>query len=207
MPPPKFLYFDLGNVVLNFDHRRMCRQMAEVAGIEPDAVWSLLFDTPLERQLELGEITNEQFYESFCRETGTRPDYAVLQQAGNDIFRLNTPVVAIVAMLQRAGCRLGLLSNTSEAHYAFFGLGRYAIVAEAFPIVVLSCRVRAMKPDPAIYRYAAEQAGVEPGEIFFVDDVAGHVEGARSFGFDAVQYTSADQLARDLRARGLPLNY
>ena len=35
---PKFLYFDLGRVLLHFSIERMCRQMADVAGIEPGAV-------------------------------------------------------------------------------------------------------------------------------------------------------------------------
>ena len=46
-----------------------------------------------------------------------------------------------------------------------------------------------------------------PGEIFFVDDRPENVEGARQFGFDAIQYTAADALASALRDRGIQLNY
>ena len=36
--PPKILYFDLGKVLVEFSHERMCKQMAEVAGTTPEAV-------------------------------------------------------------------------------------------------------------------------------------------------------------------------
>ena len=36
--PPKFIYFDLGNVLLRFDHELACRQMAAVAGTTPELV-------------------------------------------------------------------------------------------------------------------------------------------------------------------------
>ena len=42
---------------------------------------------------------------------------------------------------------------------------------------------------------------------FYVDDIAGHVAGARSVGFDAVQYTSTDALVAQLRERGVAFNY
>ena len=43
--------------------------------------------------------------------------------------------------------------------------------------------------------------------IFFVDDVPGHVEGARAAGFDAIVYHSARQVADALRERGVRFNY
>ena len=71
----------------------------------------------------------------------------------------------------------------------------------------MSCQVRAAKPDAAIFQAAAELAGVPPEEIFFTDDLAEHVAGAREAGFDAVQYTSTPRLVAELRDRGLRFNY
>ena len=50
-------------------------------------------------------------------------------------------------------------------------------------------------------------AGVAPQDIFFTDDIPGHVEGARRAGFDAVQYTTTPQLVNDLHDRGVRFNY
>ena len=41
MPPrtPRFLYFDLGNVLLHFDHVLAARQMAAIAGVAHERIW------------------------------------------------------------------------------------------------------------------------------------------------------------------------
>jgi putative hydrolase of the HAD superfamily len=205
--PPKFLYFDLGNVLLYFSHARMCQQMAEVAGVEPELVRHVLFDAGLEIAYERGEVSTDEFYERFCRAIGRRPDFAALALAANDIFEVNVGMKAIIAGLRGAGYRLGLLSNTNEMHFNYFADGRYAQIPEAFEQLALSFRIHAIKPEPAIYQAAAQLAGVAPGDIFFTDDVVGNVEGARDVGFDAVQYTSTAQLVIDLHLRGVEFNY
>lgn len=206
MAPPKFLYFDLGIVLVDFSIERMFRQMADVSGADPDRVREVLFGTELQRQYELGRISGGEFYDAFCRQTGTRPDYDALLHAGNDIFELNLSMVPIVAQLGQAGHRIGVLSNTCEGHWEHCRR-RFRILDEAFEVRVLSYRVGALKPDAEIFHAAAESAGVEPQEIFFVDDVAGHVAGAKAAGFDAVQYTSAAEYVMELRARGIRFNY
>ncbi len=204
---PRFLYFDLGNVLLFFDHDRACRQMAEVAGISDAQVRSLLFDTGLQRRYELGEISTREFYDEFCQRTGTRPDFQTLCVAGSEMFEINVGVKAIIGQLRRAGHRLGLLSNTCAMHWDYYASGRYALIPEAFEVLALSYRLGAMKPDPAIFSRAAELAKVAPEEIFFTDDLPQHVEAARQSGFDAVQYTSVPALVDALRTRGVQFNF
>ena len=75
MSPPRFLYFDLGNVLLFFDHRLACRQMGALAGVAEETVWQIVFESDLEMRYEAGDIDDREFYEIFCRETGTRPDF------------------------------------------------------------------------------------------------------------------------------------
>jgi HAD superfamily hydrolase (TIGR01509 family) len=204
---PKFIYFDLGNVLLFFSHAKMCRQMAEVSGADEELVRHVLFDRGLEFAYEKGDISTAEFYERFCEAIDRRPPLEALTLAANDIFEVNVEMRPVLGGLLAAGKRLGLLSNTNEMHYNFFADGRYALIPDAFETVALSFRIKAMKPDPEIYKAAAEMAGVAPGEVFFADDVQGNVEGARDAGFDAVVFTGARQLAEDLWARGVRFNY
>jgi len=206
MTPSKFLYFDLGIVLVDFSVDRMLRQMADVSGVTPGRVKGILYDGGLQSQYELGRITSDEFYETFCRQTNTRPDYDALKRAGCDIFELNVSMLPVVAQLRRAGYRMGILSNTCEGHWEHC-LGRYRILSESFSVLALSYRIGAAKPDAAIFHAAAELAGVKPEEIFFVDDLPGHVAGAKAVGFDAVQYTTTPQFAADLRKRGIHFNY
>ncbi|NLY02809.1 MAG: HAD family phosphatase [Rhodopirellula sp.] len=204
--PPEFLYFDLGKVIVDFDVDVMCRQMGVAAGVSPELVSKAIFDTDLQTRYESGEIDGRQFYEDFCDATGCRPDYEALQRAGSDIFTLNTTIVPLIAQLRAAGYRLGVLSNTCHSHWEHC-MRRFRILGELFTVYALSYRIRRAKPDPAIFHAAAELAGVAPADIFYTDDIAGHIASAKTAGFDAVQYTSTPELAAELRNRGFRFNY
>src|SRR5208337_817997 len=112
------------------------------------------------------------------------------------------PTLVSEALLEdlRSRHRMLALSNTNVIHFA--------MVKEAYPLLrhfdgyVLSYEVRAAKPEAKIYQDAIARAQCDPGECFFVDDLAVNVEAARSHGMDAVQFVSQEQLERELRVRG-----
>ncbi len=206
MRHPKFLYFDLGNVLLTFDVGVICQRVAELVGIEANRVKEAVFDSRLQNRYELGEIDTQGYYDAFCRATATSPDSAALNTAICELFDLRLSIVPVIAQLREAGYRLGVLSNTCEAHWEYF-TRRYAILRELFEVHALSYELRAAKPDPEIFLAAARAVRVKPEEIFFTDDVAGHVASACGAGLDAVQFTSTPQLVEDLRLRAVRFNY
>jgi glucose-1-phosphatase len=203
---PKFIYFDLGKVLLDFSVEQMCGQMGEAAGIDAARVKDAVFASGLQLRYEAGQVSSREFYETFCRQTGTCPDYDALLRAGSDIFTPKYSMLPIVSQLSQAGCRMGILSNTCEGHWEHC-IHRYRILRECFSVCALSYRIGVCKPDAAIFTTAAEMAGCRPEEIFYTDDIAGHVAGARAAGFDAVQYTTTPLLVAELRARGVAFNY
>ena len=204
LPTPKFFYFDLGNVLLHFCHDRMCRQMAEVAQLDVQRVREIVLTDAALRQHETGVLNPDMFHEYFCRETGAKIAADVLHAAASDIFTLNAAIVPIVERLASAGHRLGILSNTNEAHWRFVTDGRFApLLPGPFEQVVVSFQEGAMKPDAAIYEAAARFAGVAPHEIFFTDDREQNVVGALAAGFDAVLFTGTGNLLQELLKRGV----
>lgn len=206
--PPRFLYFDMGNVLLRFSHQRMAEQMAALTGIEPGQAWKFLFHQPdgIEWAFERGELTREGFYERFCEMAGSRADLSALDQAANDIFELNVPIVGLVGKLFGAGYPLGVFSNTTPTHWGFCRQ-RFGILRTMFSVPAMSYDFCSMKPAAEAYEKAASLAGYSPSEIFFTDDRLENVEGAIAAGWDAVQFTSVPQLNQELRKRGISLNY
>jgi len=97
--------------------------------------------------------------------------------------------------------RMLLLSNTNPIHFTM--LKQCYPLLRHFHAFVLSYEVGAMKPLPAIYRRAIEEAMCRPEECFYTDDIAAFVEAARAQGIDAVQFESCAQLERELNARGM----
>ena len=197
----KFLYFDLGNVLLYFDHERACRGMGKVAGVPADVVRDVFYQSGLAWRYELGEVTDDEMLAIFARETGTRADAAKLIAAAGDIFEVNESIVPVVRSLKRAGHRLGILSNTCSAHWEHCANGRYEFISQSFDVHALSFRIKAAKPDLRIYDAARELAQVDADEIFFVDDLKVNVDGALCAEYDAVQYTTTDELIAALRKR------
>ena len=69
--------------------------------------------------------------------------------------------------------------------------------------MVVSAHEGVTKPDPRIYAILCERNGLAPGDCVFIDDAPANVAGARAFGMDAIQFTSAPALAaRSARAAG-----
>ncbi len=203
---PRFIYFDLGNVLVRFSHERACRQMSEVSGVPWERIWEFVFEGDLENQYELGAISGAEFHKHFCDATGTQPPLAELLCASSAIFDIHQPVVAIVENLSAAGIPLGILSNTNESHWQYCATGRFSLISRAFQVTALSFELKSMKPDPLIYERAAALCGYAPHEIFFVDDREENVAGALSAGYDAVLFSSPTQLIRDLHQRRVPFN-
>ncbi len=202
MKKPEFLYFDLGNVLLLFDHSIACRGIAKLTGVSEDEVRRIIFDEGLEHRYERGDVTSEEFYEHLCAATGCRPDAEAVYRAASDIFTVHEPVRPIVEHLHARGWPLGILSNTCECHWQFC-LDRWPFLREQFGVHALSFELNRMKPEPEIYERAARLAGVPPEAIFFTDDRPENVEGAREAGFDAVLFESPQSLYRELVERGV----
>ncbi len=202
---PDFVYLDLGNVIVSFDRDRGLRQMVEVCGAEPTLVRAAGLNAEMHLRLERGEIVWPEYHEWFSRQTGTSSDPDALARAASDIFTLNIAMLPVIAGLERAGCPLGILSNTCGPHWEFLQACRYAILPGNFSHVVLSHEVGAVKPEPAIFAAAAAKVGVAADRIFFTDDIPAHVESARDAGWQAEVFTSAANLIDDLDRRGLKL--
>ena len=202
----QFFYFDMGNVLLYFSHEKMAEQMARVVGIQPSQAWKILFEDGLEWAFERGELTRDQFYGRFCEAAGARADAEALDQAGNDIFDLNAPIIGLVGRLAGAGYRLGVCSNTSQSHWGYC-VRQYRALSTTFSIHALSFRLKAMKPDAAFYAAATKLTGVAANQVFFTDDRPENIAAAIAAGWDAVLYESVSQLNEALLSRGVVINY
>lgn len=196
----EFIYFDMGNVLLAFDHSRASLAIGKLVGVPADEVHREIFDSGLELRYERGELTSREFH-AHCVQRFGESDYDQFLLAAGDIFDPIQGVHSIVGELSVAGRRLGLLSNTCEAHWLFCRQ-RFPAFQE-FELFALSYELRSLKPEPIIYRQAAELASVAPSSIFFIDDRPENVEAACAAGYDAVEFRDAESLRADLTERGL----
>ncbi len=200
--PLEFLYFDLGKVLVDFDHEQAVRQLAELTGRSTDQVREVVFQSELQARYECGQLDTAEFCQRFRDATQTDDSDADICRAASDIFSLNQPVCSLVRRLNQSDIRIGILSNTCDAHWSHI-VAKFPDLIQLFDPLILSYEVGAAKPDPKIYQAAIERAGVAPERIFFVDDLLANVQGALSSGLNAVHYVSCEQLQEDLAIRGV----
>lgn len=112
-------------------------------------------------------------------------------------------VAAVVDALRAAGVPVALLSNTSAET---FGLCRaVAPVLQRLDGRVLSSEEGVAKPDRRLFDIALARFGFDATRTAFVDDRPANVAAAAELGLQAVAFTDAAALRRDLRALGLPV--
>ncbi len=201
-----FLYFDLGNVIALFDHELIVRNLAGLSDVSDSEIRQSVFESDLLLDYERGTVTTTEFYNNYCSATGCSAAESDVVFAASNIFRINASIIPLVSHLKQVGYRLGILSNTCEAHWKFL-LQRYCILDKFFDVHALSYRLNALKPESEIYVKAGELAGIDAENIFFVDDRAEHVDGARRAGWNAEVYKSTAKLSEQLAELGVVCNY
>ncbi len=197
----KTILFDLGNVVIPFDFKRAYARMAEHSGCKAEEIQARIRATGLVAPFEKGEIAPEPFVRELSAAMGLDVTYGDFCEWWSSIFLPETLVPESLLEDLASRYRLLALSNTNPIHWT--------MVKKAYPILrhfhdyVLSYEVGSSKPEAKIYHEAIARAQCSPEACFFTDDLAVNIEAARKHGMDAVQFLSAEQLDRELRARGL----
>ena len=207
----RFLFFDLGNVLIRFSTDRLFSQAGAVLGQTPQWVFKNLYSPEMLCQAECGHLTTEEFYRYICKLLpGQEVPFQPLLAAVNEIFWLNEPMRPTLSQIAGSGLPCGILSNIGPWHWEYC-LTAFPEVFQKVPDNhVLSYKVGTMKPSRDIYAAAFQFAqkavlGIVPGEVLFIDDLEKNVRGAKEFGFDAVLYSFQDHetLLEQLRSRGL----
>ena len=114
---------------------------------------------------------------------------------------LNSSMLEWAFALQKAGVKTAILSNMGDVNLAY--MRKHFDWLSGFTYLTWSCELLTAKPDPAIYQHTLENLGVGAQEAIFVDDIPANIAAARALGIDGIQFTSVEQLRRDLEARGL----
>ena len=200
----EFIYFDLGNVLIRFDHTRAWQQIALLTGVSPELVEQIMFSSGLQTLYEKGEITTDEFHRYFCKQAKTDISLEDLCFAASNIFDPLDDSIQLLQELGRAGHRTGLLSNTCDCHWKFcLADNRFKFLRSEFEQTVLSFVVGHSKPDNEIYRIAARQANIDPQSILLVDDKRENVEAAQAQGFDGIHFQGYSGLLDELTNRKL----
>jgi HAD superfamily hydrolase (TIGR01509 family) len=110
-----------------------------------------------------------------------------LDPAGKLVLYPDTKLL-VAALTETLHLRAGIITNAGSMKAAeVAALLAPTGLAERFELarIVTSADAGVEKPDPAIYRFAAERLGLVPGECLYLGDDPKEVEGAVRAGFSA----------------------
>ncbi len=114
--------------------------------------------------------------------------------------------VAILKALHQANMPLFGLTNWSAETFPY-AQANYPFL-QCFRDIVVSGKLKLIKPDAAIYRASLGQVrahlpDIQPAEVVFIDDVAGNIDAAVALGWHGIHHVSAERTAARLRELGV----
>ena len=136
----KFVYFDLGNVLLSFDPEAACANLARRWSIEIPEARSAVYDSGLQDRFEHGEVNGEQFAAAIrrqLRKTELDMPTAEVLDAVSDMFTPVDSMSGVLHAVRADGFGVGLLSNTCHAHWDWIQRQRYAVMDFEFSLTPL----------------------------------------------------------------------
>ncbi|MDR1417308.1 MAG: HAD family phosphatase [Prevotellaceae bacterium] len=196
----KSIIFDFGNVLIEWDPRRIFRDMVPAEELENfmQNVWKDEWNNSLDSGVSLAD--NEQ---SMKAKYPQHSRYIAAYHARwyESLGDENVESVALLTQLQNAG-------------YATYGLSNWS--AETFPIVrkahpffnsfdgiVLSGEEKVCKPTPQIYAILLERYKLHPAQCAFIDDRQENLDAAKEMGITPILFTSAAQAREALKRLGV----
>jgi HAD superfamily hydrolase (TIGR01509 family) len=197
-----FIAFDLGNVLLPFDHMKACRALGAMYSLDPQYVYERIFESGIERAFDLGNLSPSDFTQECSDALNVSLNEDDLVDAWSDIFSPDPEMEKLVEELAD-NADLCLISNTNCWHYNLI-LRKFPFVA-SFPRTLLSFKMHKMKPDPEVFRLALRWAQSGQTNIF-VDDIEENVKSATAVGFNAIHFSGIVSLRKSLRSLGAKLD-
>ena len=195
--------FDVGNVLLDWDARRIFRDH-----FETDTQIESFFDEIDFHAWNLEQDRGRTWADGVAHLSAAHPHHAPLIARADSHWH-----ESVSGPIHRSVQALESLTEAGHPVYAItnFSAEKWAECRDRFPFltlfrdVVVSAHERLVKPDPAIYRVLLDRNGLTAGDCLFIDDSAANVAGAQAIGMDAILFRDPGDLVRDLRDRGLPV--
>ena len=196
----KTIFFDIGGVLLNIYPDRTIKYLSSITKLSEQIIIDS-FPEESHNQYERGEISDTDFFNAV---KNNLPDTNGLtnEQFWNAWSMLvgdETGVVDIMNNLTKQ-YSVWLLSNTNPYHIV--EEERYKLF-DKITGGIYSFEVGSRKPEEEIFNKALELANTEAISSLFIDDLNENVEKARSLNFNAIQFTSINDLNTELAKFGI----
>jgi putative hydrolase of the HAD superfamily len=188
--------FDFGGVLLRWQPQEIIDAFYATEELR-GALSRNVFRHPDWIEMDRGSLAEDAAVDRFAARMNrpVQEMQALLQLVRESLVPL-PGTVELVHELAGRGVPLYGLSNMPESTFTYLA-GRYDHW-KVFQGIVISGKVKLIKPDPAIFEYICRQHQLKPSQTIFVDDHSPNVEVAEKLGFRTILFRDAERCARDV---------
>lgn len=183
------IVFDLGGVVFNWRPDAIIQSVFEDIETQ-NLVRAGIFEHPDWIELDRGTIAFDDAVDRGATRTGLpRQD---IERLLNEVPPSLTPIketIELIHTVKKTNNRLYVLSNMHLASIKY--LERRHSIWSMFDGIVISSRIRMVKPEVAIFEYLLRTHQLTPAETVFIDDMRENVLAASSVGIQTIQFVGA----------------
>jgi putative hydrolase of the HAD superfamily len=198
----KLVLFDMDNVLCGYDRGKRVACLAELAGSTSDAVYKAIWDSGFELLGDSGALDAADYLRGFGERIGYPLSLDEWVEARRRSMQADRAMLEIAARLRKTVDIAVLTNNTTLVADHIDTL-----LPELRPLfganIYTSAQFKTAKPDPRCYRLCLSELQVAPATVFFIDDVAQNVAGAKEAGLLAHHHTTPEALRQALAMHGL----
>ncbi|AZR73249.1 HAD family hydrolase [Anoxybacter fermentans] len=191
------IIFDLGNVLLNFKPLEYLTQKVSDLELVND-LYQQIFCSEEWVMLDRGVITIEEAIKRICLRNPEK--VKLIEEILYDWEKILTPIegsVEILRQLKEKNFNLYVLSNFHLR--AFEKVSTENEFFQLFDGMIISAKVRYLKPEPEIYQYLIEHFKIDPERTIFIDDTRENLDAAKKFGIKTIHFISSSDLCQELK--------
>ena len=181
------IILDMGNVLLEWNKDKILRGVVKT---EKDYMIldKAIFQSGLWERLDLGTLTREDLILKVVSMIGSIYQEKVQEVVWNwpSYIEIYMEVFPLLVHLKEKGHRIFVLSNTSPVFYELLE-EQLSPLNEILDGFVLSCDIKAIKPDPKMFEEILHKYDLNPENCIFLDDVKDNTKMAESLGIKAYQ--------------------
>ena len=194
------IILDMGNVLLEWNKDKILQGVSDTKE-EYLMLDKAIFQSGLWERLDLGTMTREELVLKVVSMIGRTYQKKVEEVIWNwpSYIDIYTEVFPVLSELKKKGHRIFVLSNTSKVFYDLLE-EQLSPLKELLDGFVLSCDIKAIKPDLVMFKEIIDKYQLDPTNCVFLDDIEDNTNAAQKLGIKAHQVKKRNDVVDILKS-------
>ena len=194
------IILDMGNVLLEWNKDKILQGVSDTKE-EYLILDKAIFQSGLWERLDLGTMTREELVLKVVSMIGRTYQKKVEEVIWNwpSYIDIYTEVFPVLSELKKKGHRIFVLSNTSKVFYDLLE-EQLSPLKELLDGFVLSCDIKAIKPDLVMFKEILDKYQLDPTNCVFLDDIEDNTNAAQKLGIKAHQVKKRNDVVDILKS-------